>query len=201
MVQIITFEDEHVYRLFPVTLGRPAYAVLCASYRLIDWIEKLGARPQALVRDYIRDVQIADFPSIEPISVGRTAGSTLWINARLVPARATYRALRAMRDRGEPCVARGGKSIAAAMLPASAPPLPADLSVSSIDQYFEQCGIKDLPALDVDLPLLKYPHELIQYNQETLVDNLEYRLKKGNYREVVEGVFLPPRGHGSVNTW
>ena len=70
-VQIITFEDEHVHNLYPVTLGRPAYAVLCGSYRLIDWIERLDRSPRALVRDHLLDLQTADYPAMEPVSAVR----------------------------------------------------------------------------------------------------------------------------------
>ncbi len=189
-MQIITFEDEHVYDLFPVTLGRPAYAVLCGSYRLIDWIEKLDLAPKALVRDYLQDLQAADYPSMEALSSGTPLEPTLWINARLVPSRATYRALRALRDLAEPGVVRAGSAIAAMLLPSSTPIPPEDLSVSSLGNYFDRCGIRDLKPLDVELRLLEYPHQLIQYNQDTLLDNLEYRLKKGTYQEVADGVFV-----------
>ncbi len=189
-MQTIIFEDEHVYSLFPVTLGRPAYAVLCGSYRLIDWIERLDVSPQALVRDYLQELQAADYPSVAPISVGAAPAPTLWINARLVPSRATYRTLRMLRDLAEPGVVRVDSAVAAAILPPSAPTPPPDLSVSSLGDYFDRCGIQDAKPLDAELQLLEYPHHLIQYNQDILVDNLDYRLKKGAYREVADGVFV-----------
>ncbi len=33
---LLIFEDEHVARLHPVSLSRPAYAISVGSYRLID---------------------------------------------------------------------------------------------------------------------------------------------------------------------
>jgi len=188
-VQIITFEDEHVHDLFPITLGRPAYAVLCGSFRLIDWIEKLQLKPQALVRDYLHDLQIADYPSMEPVSSEIPSTLRMWINARLVPSRTTYRALRALRDHAQPGVVRAGSSVAAAIFPPSAPPPPRDLHVASLPPYFELCGLNNLPPLPAELSLLDYPHQVVDYNQQTLRDNLEYRLKKGDYREIVDGVF------------
>ena len=113
----------------------------------------------------------------------------MWINARLIPSRRTYRTLRALRDRAQPCVVHVNSSVAVAMFPASAPQPPDDLHIASLGAYFEQCGLQNLKAVDVDLLLAEYPHQLIHYNQETLVDNLEYRLKQGGYREVADGVF------------
>ena len=133
-MQTIIFEDEHVYGLFPVTLGRPAYAVLCGSYRLIDWIEKLDVSPKALVRDYLQDVQAADYPAVESLTALASPAPTLWINARLVPSRVTYHTLRVLRDQKEPGVIRVGSAVAAAVLPSSAPAPPRDLSVSSLGE-------------------------------------------------------------------
>ena len=197
-VQIITFEDEHVSNLYPVTLGRPAYGVLCGSYRLIDWLERLDRAPRALVRDYLIDLQTAEYPSITPVtdpitkhaSSSGTAGVTMWVNARLIPSRQTYRTLRALREKAQPCVVQVNSSVAVALFPATAPPPPAELSVASLGAYFEDCGIQNLKSIDVDLSLAEYPHELIYYNQQTLVDNLEYRLRKGGYREMADGVFV-----------
>lgn len=188
-VQLITFEDDHVHDLFPITLGRPAYAVLCGGFRLIDWIEKLDLAPQALVRDYLHDLQIADYPGIESLSPNPSTKMTMWINARLVPSRTTYRQLRKLRDEAKPGVACAGATVAAVLFPEAAPPPPPDLHVASLGAYFDQCGINELPPLEADLPLLEYPHQLVYYNQEILNDNLEYRLKKGDYKEVADGLF------------
>jgi glucose-1-phosphate thymidylyltransferase len=188
-VQIITFEDEHVHDLFPITLGRPAYAVLCGSFRLIDWIEKLELSPQALVRDYLQELQKADYPSMERVAQSVPPKIMMWVNARLVPSRATYRVLRALRDQGQPGVVRSGSSVAAVIFPPTAAAPPDDLHVASLGTYFDLCGIDGLPELDAKLDLLAYPHDLVRYNQETLRENLEYRLRKGDYREVSDGLF------------
>jgi glucose-1-phosphate thymidylyltransferase len=188
-VQIVVFEDEHVHDLFPITLARPAYTILCGSYRLIDWIEKLHLTPQSLVRDYLHALQEADYPALESLPPAAPPRTTMWINARLVPSRSNYRVLRSLRDHGEPGVVRVGSSVAVAIFPSSAPAPPADLHVASLSNYFDLCGLDQLPPLEADLALLQYPHHVVHYNQETLTRNLEYRLKKGAYREVADGVF------------
>jgi len=44
--------------------------------------------------------------------------------------------------------------------------------------------------LEGDAPLFAYPHDIIRYNTEIMIENLEYRLAKGDYREVRDGVFV-----------
>ena len=84
---------------------------------------------------------------------------------------------------------RVGTAVAVVILPATGPAPPHDLHVASLATYFDQCGVNNLQPLQADLSLLEYPHHLVYYNQKILIDNLEYRLKKGTYKEVVDGVF------------
>ncbi|MCH8924048.1 MAG: hypothetical protein IIA67_12975, partial [Planctomycetes bacterium] len=41
-MKIVLFEDRYVERLGPITLGRPAFAVRCGSYRLIELLAEMG---------------------------------------------------------------------------------------------------------------------------------------------------------------
>jgi UDP-N-acetylglucosamine diphosphorylase/glucosamine-1-phosphate N-acetyltransferase len=188
-VQTITFEDELVHQLFPVTLARPAYAMLCGSFRLVDWIELLDDAPQAVVRDYLVEVQEADYPCFSRRDVAAPRKHTMWINARLVPSRHTFETLRNLRDRGEIGIVHNGSAVAVAILPETAPPPPAALRAATLHEYFEQLGLAELQRLDAELHLIDYPHQLIQFNQDTLTDNLMYRLRSGEYQELADGVF------------
>ncbi len=188
-MQTITFEDELVHQLHPITLARPAYAMLCGSYRLVDWIELLDEAPQAVVRDYLLEIQEADYPCFRRREAGTPGNQTMWINARLVPSRHTFETLRALRDRGAPGIVHCGPSVAVAILPSTAPPPPDPLRAGALQPYFQQCGLAELQPLPAELHLIDYPHELIRFNQETLTDNLVHRLRTGQYEEVAEGVF------------
>ena len=53
-VRVLVFEDSNVDQLDPITTGRPAFAVTCAGYRLIDWLERLQAPMTAAVRRRVR---------------------------------------------------------------------------------------------------------------------------------------------------
>ena len=67
IMQIILFEDEFVPRLYPITVGRPAYNVSRASYRLIDWATELaaesGATLRGVVRPHLASLQQEIFPN------------------------------------------------------------------------------------------------------------------------------------------
>ncbi len=188
-VQTITFEDEFVQPLAPVTLARPAYAMLCGSFRLVDWLELLDDAPQAVVREHLTRIQELDFPCFRPRSEQAVPQKTMWINARLVPSHHTYRTLRELQDRGEAGVVYAGSAVAVAILPETAPPPPVALHAGTLRGYFDQAGLAGLPLLEASLNLIEYPHQLVQYNQETFTDNLVYRLQEGNYSEVADGVF------------
>lgn len=189
-MQTITFEDEQVFQLFPITLARPAYAMLCGSFRLVDWVEQLDSTPQAVVRDYLVDMQEADYPCFRRRErQGQPARKTLWINARLVPSLSTFETLCNLRDRGEVGVVHCGQAIAAAVLPETAPAPPEPLHAAALHAYFEQLGLTELQKLDAELHLIEFPHQLIQYNHDTLIDNLIHRLRTGTYEEVADGVF------------
>ena len=69
-MQIVVFEDEQVPRLYPLTVGRAAYALSCGSFRLIDWLARLaaetGAALRGVVRPHLAEIQRLDFPQISP---------------------------------------------------------------------------------------------------------------------------------------
>ena len=58
-MQVVLFEDDRVDQLAPLTMGRPAYAIGCAGYRLIELVESLGPL-RCVVRDYLRDLETAN---------------------------------------------------------------------------------------------------------------------------------------------
>lgn len=193
---ILVFEDEFTHQLFPITVGRPAYAITCGAYRLVDWLRMLGAPLWGVVRAHLAEIQKIDFADLETghgAAHRRTdAGngkSLLLVNARLVPSASAGRALREMLAAGRPGVVRTGSAVAAALLPPSAAAPPTDLGVDQLADYFHTVGLAALPLVDVELPLLDYPHDVIRFNLEILGENLEHRLAHGEYKEVAAGVF------------
>ena len=111
-MQFLVFEDDLVSRLYPITIGRPAYAITCASYRLIDWVgmlaRELGARAYGVVRPHLAEHQRLDYP---PIAGGADTGLRDGIRARLADGtlpRVTGRAWAGKGDGSHQCACCDG---------------------------------------------------------------------------------------------
>ena len=186
---IIVFEDPLVSHMYPVTVGRPAFAVSCGSYRLVDQLRQLGQPLSAVVRPHLTAILEADFADLNsgfPHDDGPNSnGPNLFVNARLVPSVAVRRRLADLLATGRSGVVKSEQSVAAALLPADGSALPDHLDTDSTSAYL--AGL-DLAPLDADLPLIEYPHDLIRHHLTTMSDNLEARLSGGGYREIADGV-------------
>ncbi len=123
-MQIVVFEDEHVSRLYPITVGRPAYAIGCGSFRLIDWLARLsketGASLFGVVRPHLAAIQKLDFPTFSA-TPPTSHTPLLAVNARLAPSVAAYRALaRLVKNQQTAAVYENG-SLAAALIASGGP--------------------------------------------------------------------------------
>lgn len=207
---IVLFEDEQVTRLYPVTIGKPAFGISCGSYRLLDLVAGLGRKICYVVRPHLR----AFWPSDEPngSSAASSRAQTVLVNARLVPSVAVAgeikKAIAAARPgvvfgtsqppRDRPPAVHeapnsgantvGGSHIALAVLPPGAPVPAGDTNPKELYDQLGRQGLQSLPGL-TELPLLEYPHDIIRHHLATLGPNLEHRLAAGDYREVADGVF------------
>src|SRR5437762_2174052 len=131
-MQIIVFEDEIVSRLFPITVGRPAYAIGCGSFRLIDWLARLGrdsgAELHGVVRPHLAAIQRLDYPQLSRRALtGQTP--TLVVNARPVPSVTAFHALeKLMKDSRTAAIYENG-SLAAAIVERGGPAPPPDTDI------------------------------------------------------------------------
>ena len=195
-MQIILFEDEFVPRLYPITVGRPAYNISCASFRMIDWATELaaqtGATLRGVVRPHLATLQQVDFPQFASPSVANGLPALL-INARLVPSLATFEVLRELAAAGRPGIVSSGSALAAAFVDGSIPKPPTSADAARFGEYLHQSIWPKLPRLDGNLEgslaILDYPHDLIRHNLQAMESNLAYRLKSGRFREIADGVF------------
>lgn len=184
-MSIVLFEDEHVARLYPITLSRPAYAITCGSYRLIDWLERWQQPLRAIVRPHLAEIQRIDFPQFQSPRAG--LGRLLLANARLVPAAAVLRRLRALSETHDSGAFYWQGELAAAILSTDAWLTSTD--PAKLAEQLRLAGIDQLPRQEADLPLFRYPHDVVAWNMQTLGENLEDRLSAGAYREIADGVF------------
>src|SRR4051794_2386149 len=118
-MQIVVFEDEHVPRLYPITVGRPAYAIGCGSFRLIDWLDRIsretGIVLRGVVRPHLTALQQLDFPQTHstPPTIETPA---LLVNARLAPSASNYRLLKQLVKELETAAVFENGALAAAII-------------------------------------------------------------------------------------
>jgi glucose-1-phosphate thymidylyltransferase len=187
-MQIIVFEDEGVERLHPITIGRPAYGITCASYRLVDWLPRLGDALRAVTRTHLREIQRVDYPQLDGARFSGNA-LTLLVNARVVPSVSSFKALQRLAKEGRPGVVRTNEQVAAAVVPASLAP-PSQNSWDELRANFASEEAARLPLLDAALPLFDYPHDVVRWNMAAFRENLDHRLAEGSYREIADNVFV-----------
>jgi len=191
-MRIVVFEDEQVWRLHPISIGRAAYAIGCGSFRLIDWLRRLaretGAALHGVVRPHLGQIQKLDFPELnaQPLE---NHPPLLVVNSRLVPSVAVYRGLERLIKRGETAAVVENRSLAAAMIANGGPTAPPDHQQEHWIKYVTHSLVNKLPTADMHLPLFDYPHDVVRHNLTIIGDNLAQRLETGGYREVADGVF------------
>jgi UDP-N-acetylglucosamine diphosphorylase/glucosamine-1-phosphate N-acetyltransferase len=191
-MQIVVFEDELVSRLFPITVGRPAYAIGCGSFRLIDWLARLGKETGAtlygVVRPHLAAIQRLDFPNFSP-KVPTSDTPLLVVNARLSPSVPAYRALLRLINSQQTAAIYENGSLAAAMIASGGPPPPPDDQVDHWQKYVANSLLDKLPSADAKLPLFDYPHDVVRQNMAAIADSLAFRIESGAYKEIADGVF------------
>ncbi|MFV1966881.1 MAG: putative sugar nucleotidyl transferase [Pirellulaceae bacterium] len=192
-MRVVVFEDDRVDQLNPISLARPAYSITCGGIRLIDWLELLECPICGIVRPHLRGVQEVDLPEWED-ELSAEGEISLLVNARAVPSRTLYEQLQTMISVGQPGAVRCGGHLVAACVN-HAPAAAQTEGLDKLTERFQGRRIRDLPAIDADLPLLEYPHDVIRYNIEILAENLECRLTTNRYREIRDGVFAAPDAH------
>jgi UDP-N-acetylglucosamine diphosphorylase / glucose-1-phosphate thymidylyltransferase / UDP-N-acetylgalactosamine diphosphorylase / glucosamine-1-phosphate N-acetyltransferase / galactosamine-1-phosphate N-acetyltransferase len=193
-MRLIVFEDTAVTKLYPITTGRPAYAVTCGGYRLVDWLRKLGASLRGIVRPHLQSIQGLDFPDLADDS-SVPASPVVMVNARLVPSLGVLRHLEELVRAARPGVVYTGESIAVAILPPDAPPPPSRVQVAELDHYFSYAGFPSFDPLPGNLPLFEYPHDVIRHHLQIAGESLQYRIAEGDCRELADGVFAAGDAH------
>lgn len=185
-MNIVVVEDTGVRRLYPITIGRPAYLITCATYQLLDWLQKLG-ETKAIVRPHLREVQRQDTPQLtNPLNPDQPW--TLVVNARLVPSLENFKNLHRFAELQAPGMVKLNQwSIAAAMVPTNS------LSMNSDDELLvsiERFYNTEPTNHEIPLTLFEYPHDVVRENLDTFSDNLQHRIEHGEYREIADGVYV-----------
>ncbi len=197
-MSILLFEDEFVPQLYPVSLARPAFAITCGGYRLIDLFVESNETLFARVRSHLQSFVPHDFAPFIQTEDGNV-GQHWWLNARLVPSVSVVREVKKIIAAGKPAAVISGGSVALAYLP-----------TDKIDQGFARGENKSaskssrvpsqtdllawvereqLPLVKADLPLFDWPHDVLRQHLLIVADNLLHRIERGDYSEIASGVF------------
>jgi UDP-N-acetylglucosamine diphosphorylase/glucosamine-1-phosphate N-acetyltransferase len=192
-MEIVVFEDEHVSRLHPITLGRPAYAVTCGSFRLIDWLTRLCRENRAslrgIVRPHLTTVQELDYQSLSS-PADNSPQPVLVVNARTVPSVSAYRALgQLLKEPHSTAIYENGSLAAAVIATDSGTIPPAGDDIAGWSNFAASLLTNRLSAANLHLPLFEYPHDVVRHNLAIITESIEFRLKQNGVKEIAPGVF------------
>ncbi|QDU74446.1 Bifunctional protein GlmU [Bremerella volcania] len=185
----ILFEDRSVSKLYPIVLARPAYGITCGGFRLAELLAEKFDACRGVVRYHIAALQAQYYPQLQetPPEEGQP---TLLISASVVPRVQTLEKLtRWVQSKQPGIVLHEGRVIAALLPPGHRIPNTSstyDEFLSFVDALASK---PELSPRDETFELFEYAHDVVRFNEEIIHENLEYRLKTGNYREVQEGLY------------
>lgn len=180
---LILFEDENTKRLTPAALTRPAMTISCGGYTLAELLGELKMPARSIVRPHL-----LPFVAADPETTGSVPdGFDLLVNGRLVPSLSSLQKIRKWITDGRPGIVTTGAATVAALVAGATPRLPASAKLEDVPRYLDEVSLKQV---DIDLPLLEYPHDIIRYHLELLDKSLAHRIAQGGYHEADDRVFL-----------
>ncbi len=206
-MQILCFEDSRVHQLVPIVSSRPAYAVTCASLRLIDRLKELvggtlsASSLAASVRPFLSLIQKLDFelPTAED-AFGEKGwpdrdGGLLLVNARLVPRVESDKELVAISKETASCCVideQDGSVLVARWtakdLAAKRSEFASTSKLSLIDFLIEQS--RSLAKREASIPAFHWPHDVVSWHMKEIRNSIEWRIANGNYTQLSDGVFV-----------
>jgi len=194
---VVLFEDEQVSQLDPITLGRPAFAITCGGYRLVDLVAELANDVRVSVRPHLGALTQADFGQLRLLDEV-PAGLILGVNSRLVPSTDALAHLRRLLKAARPGQVCSGGAQAAFVIPRSET-IAANKQEATAKQEVAAGGMAalcshaaGLETVAADLPLFEYPHDVVRYHPLIFRANLERRIKEGGYQDIGDGLFAAP---------
>lgn len=195
-MHIILFEDSGAKQLAPVSLTRPAWAIRCGSFRLIDWVQSIANSVSSHVRPHLQTLQLNDWPDFLRGS-SASEDPVLMVNARLAPTVTNIEQLKSFinnhQETGtrQPVIIRSGWALAAAILPGSiAGSINEDCETDRISELEQLAGKDTVTAVESPLDLFEYPHDIIANHMNGCGDSIAFRIKNGDYEEIEDGVFV-----------
>jgi len=161
-MRICVFEDRAVETLEPLTLTRPAFALRCGAFSVLERQERVCAATQtgAIVRPVLADLCRRSHPALTVNDPRWLAEQpALLVNARWLPSGET------IADVRTPRVGVVDEDIAY-VVSTSAPDL-AEAVPPALDDWLKR-GLGSLPRVPAAGTMLRYPWQLVEHNAELL---------------------------------
>lgn len=202
-MNIFVVEDALVDRLAPASTARPAWAITCGSYRLIDWLSRIEGNLATHVRSYLAPTVAEDFPALAA-EIDVTAETTLIVNARLAPTFSNFAQLNDFANTqqlSETPVAAGQAAImmktaelcaAAEEARATVGQMAAELFAPSVNRGLQ------FQSVDAAFTMLDDPHNIVDAHMKCCAENLEFRLTSGEYQQLADGVYLSKKSPAAI---
>jgi len=195
-MRIICFEDERVEQLRPMVHARPAYAISCASFRLVDWLRRFhSARGvdggiSGHVRPYLCDLQRLDF-GITQADLLTDAADLLLVNARVAPTVVVETALQQLASISRSTVLTDSEDGSVLLAKFTARDL-AEQSSATLDELLS--AAPDLPPSDLNVDVFRWPHDVIAHHMAGINDSLQWRIENEDHTQRADGVFVRSGG-------
>ncbi|MDO4573917.1 MAG: putative sugar nucleotidyl transferase [Planctomycetia bacterium] len=212
-MKIVLFEDHLVEQLYPITVGRGAFAITCGTFRIIDLLEELSRSLYVLCRPYLEGISRLEYPAArfglsalrEDLENANPDELVLVVNARMVPNAEFLEFLASFRSSEPLC----WQDTLAAVVYSTAELL--EMLDGRPDDFYdlsELCAKEQRVtehATDHSLELFDFPHDIVRENMALFNGNLECRLQKhiltatgraespktdGSWKEIRDGVFV-----------
>jgi len=186
-MHIILFEDAYVSQLSPATTARPAFSLNVGTYSMIELMRSFNCPIEVITRPHLREItRLSGFDIWQAENGNERKGPVLILNARAVPHIGLLSEIKQIINAGQQGVCRSGKSVVCAYLTTNPLP-PRSIGGSQLLGFIDDLHLE---PMKMNIPLLEYAHDLVRYQMRIFNDNIQQRIKNGNYTEISDGVFV-----------
>ncbi len=176
---VLLFEDPRVVQLYPISVGKLAFTISCGGYHLLEQVLSLGCPIAALVRPHLKMLLTVDYPAVQT-GLPRSDQDILLLNARVVPSLSCRREFARLLAIRSPGIVRKGDDIIAVRLTRETPLPSEELDIGALLRLIDEMR---LPALEAQLPLIEYPHDIVRHHLLSFGENLHERIRIGNFKQ------------------
>lgn len=199
-MQVICFEDDRVDRLRPITQARPAYAITCASFRLVDWLKRLPGTVTGAVRPYLEVIQKLDHGLDRCEGLEDDSEGLLLVNARVAPTVSLEATLKALMGEKRSTVildVEDHSILVARISAADLAPLRAGGDQVSLGALLNLA--RTLAPSEHAVAAFRWPHDVIAHHMREMPAAMNWRLAHESFRETADGIFV--RGQASLGEY